>query len=71
MATEKDLHQLMTARPRVWSPAELCEALNVHIVELVRLVAKARKKGVQIRVEQGEHTANTSKILLDEIGLPA
>jgi hypothetical protein len=66
MASERDLIETMKARPRLWLPQELCDELDVHVGELVKLVKKARKAGISVKVENGEHTYHTSKLWLME-----
>ncbi|MBY7924730.1 hypothetical protein KW453_20985 [Vibrio fluvialis] len=66
MANERDLICLMSSRKRLWSPAEICEELGIHVCSLVLLVNAARKAGADVQCEFGEHTANTSKYWLLE-----
>jgi DNA-binding MarR family transcriptional regulator len=66
MANERDLVAVMRARPRLWTPKELCNELGVQIGDLVKLIKKARKAGVLVKVENGEHTHFTSNLWLME-----
>jgi DNA-binding MarR family transcriptional regulator len=66
MPNELDLVAVMKVRPRLWTPKELCNELGVQISELVKLIKSARKMGVFIKVENGEHTHFTSKLWLME-----
>ncbi|WP_153448750.1 hypothetical protein [Vibrio algicola] len=64
MASEMDLIRVLQNRAKVWTPTELCNALDVHVIELVRLMDKARKQGVEVCVVNGERTGNSGKIFL-------
>lgn len=64
MANERDLIQVLRDRAKVWTPTELCNALDVHVIELVRLVERARKLGVEVCVVRGERTGNSGKVFL-------
>ncbi len=66
MASEKQLVLVMASKQKLWSPAELCNALNVHVCELVRLVRRARESGQPVRYESSELTGFSSKFWLSE-----
>ncbi len=66
MANERDLIAVMMTRRKAWTPKQLCDALGVQIGDLVKLIKKARKAGVLVKVENGEHTHYTSKLWLME-----
>ena len=66
MVNEKDLIVLMKARRKLWSPSELCDALGVHVCELIGLIKRAQVKGAPLKHVNSVETAYTSKFLLIE-----
>ena len=68
MASKLDLLDVMTSRRRLWAPGELCDELDIHVCELVKLVLVARKSGVDVRHESSELTGFSSKYWLVEGG---
>ncbi len=66
MASEKQLISVMASRQKLWSPGELCGALNIHVCELVRLVRRAREAGEPVHHESSELTGYSSKFWLAE-----
>ncbi|MDQ2107622.1 hypothetical protein FKN90_04230 [Vibrio sp. 2017_1457_15] len=66
MVSEKDLIVLMKARRKLWSPSELCDALGMHVCELISLIKRAQVKGAPLKHVNSAETAYTSKFWLIE-----
>lgn len=64
MANENDLVMTLTGQKRVWSPSQLCQELGVHVIELIRLIDKARQQGFDIEVVKAVETGNSGKVFL-------
>ncbi|PNG65007.1 hypothetical protein D8T65_10375 [Vibrio vulnificus] len=55
MASERDLMELLALRQRTWTHGELCQSLDIHVCDLVRLTEKAKAKAtIKSLVGNGE-----------------